>query len=247
MIFIDGIAQSYKIDGENKEEIMHEFNLKKKSKIKFKASFTPSIGKKGDKLGLYVTATLNPKIIPDKNYPDFGNNQGMSQVLPVNLKYLKSVNNKEKKIHDKYSTENINENIKKEYLGEGKNRDEEYNSNMEPLIQLKYKDDYKESKIELKRNSKLNLELEGFCGPSASGRKYRTTIFIDNKPVKTIDGKEYLEMNLNKEMLSKQAFDVDISGIKGSHVLYTISVPVGNDYKTNLILKSDAKLLVVEE
>ena len=118
---------------------------------------------------------------------------------------------------------------------------------MEPLLELKYKGDYKESKIELKRNLKLNFELEGFCGPSASDGKYRTTIFIDNKPVKTIDGKEYLEMDLKKEIVSKQAFDVDISGLKGSHVLYTISVPIGNDYKANSILKSAPKLLVVEE
>lgn len=243
MIFIDGIAQVYKVDGENKEEIMHEFNVKKKSQIKFKASFKPNIGEKGDKLSLHITSTLNPNYVASSNYPSFGNNLGLSQALPVNLRYLKSVNYPELKIHDKYSIENITKEIKKEYLGRGKDNTEEYVLNEEALLKLKYKGDDRESKIELKKNSKLSLTLEGFGGPKDT--KYRTTIFIDNKPVKTIDGKEYLEMEVKKNMLSKQNFDVDISELKGTHVLYTISVPRGRG--TYSIVKSSPKLLIVEE
>ncbi|MBU3129924.1 hypothetical protein LGL55_19570 [Clostridium tagluense] len=247
MIFIDGIAQSYKINGENTEEIMHKFDVKKKSKIMFKASFKPNIGKKGDKLGLYVTTIVNPKHVPSVKSPDFGNNLALSQVLPVNLKYVESANNSQLKVYDKYLMQNVTEKIKNQYLSADESNKGKYVSNQASLFYLKYNGDYKGSKIELKKTSKLSLTLEGLCGPNDG--KYRTTIYIDNKPVKTIDGKDYLEMQLKKGMLSKQNFDVDINGITGIHVLYTISVPQGNDYSilTNPIVESSCKLLVIGE
>lgn len=247
MIFIDGVAQLYKINGENNQSIMHEFDVNKKSKTKFKVSFKPSIGKEGDKLGLYVATIFNPNYVPSASVPSFGNNRALSQVLPVDLKYLKSINNLELNTNDKYSTENITEEIKKEYLTVDEINSKKYVANEAPLFHLKYDGDFKNSKIELKNASKLSLRLEGLCGPDEGN--YRTTIFIDNKPVKTVDGKKYLEMQLKKEMLSKQSFDVDISGLTGLHVLYTISVPKRNDYSkiTNPIVQSPPKLLIIGE
>lgn len=247
MVFIDGIPQAYKIDGEDNEEIMHEFNVPKKSKIQFKVSFKPNIGEKGDKLGLYVVTIFNPSYMPSPDRPGFGNIHRLSQVLPVALNYLEASNGPELKIYDDYSIENVTDEIKKEYLARSKDGKEDFEPNSTHLFHLKYNGDYKETKIELKKSSKLSLTLEGLCGPDDA--KYRTTVFIDNKPVKTTDGQEYLDMQLKKGMLAKQDFDIDITGLTGNHILSTISAPIGDDYSkiTNPVIQSDCKLLVIKE
>lgn len=247
MIFIDGIPQSYKIDGESSKEIMHQFSVKKKNKVQFKVSFSPNTGKKGDKLGLYAVTIFNPNEIPSPSFPSFGNNHKLSQVLPVTLNYLKSADSSEPEIDDKYSTENVTEEIKKEYLAVDKNDNGKYVSQGVHSFYLKFNNNYKKTKIELKKNSKLNLTLEGLCDPDDA--RYRTTVFIDNKPVKTIDGKDYLEMQLKKGMLSKQSFEIDTKGLTGNHIVSTISVPVGNDYNklSNQVVESNCKLLIMGE
>lgn len=247
MIFVDGIAQPYTIDGGDSEKIMHQFNMQEKSKTQFKVSFNPNVGEKGDKLGLYAVTILNPTYIPSIDLPVFGHGRALSQVSPITLNYIESASNSELKINDEYSTEIVTEEIKKEYLSVSEDNKEEYLSPGAHLFFLKYNGDYKETKIAVKKNSKLNLTLEGLC--ALNDAKYRTTIFIDNKPVKTIDGKDYLEMQLKKGMISKQSFDVDISGLTGTNALYTVSVPLGDDYSkiTNSIFQTKPRLLIIEE
>lgn len=246
MIFIDGIAQPYRVNGNDNNEIIHEFTLNKKSNIKFKVSFTPTIGQKGNELGMYVVTIFNPTYIPLEGNPIFGNNHNLSQVLPVKVKYLESVRTSELKINNTYTTENVNEEIKKEYLNVSKENQSEYTSAGTHIFHLKYNGEYKESKIELTQGSDLNLTLEALCDPDDA--KYRTTVFIDNKQVKINDEQDYLDIQLKKGMLSKQSFSIDIKGLLGSHVLSTVSVPIGNDYSkvSNPVVESKGKLLVIK-
>jgi hypothetical protein len=236
MIFIDGIAQAYKINGKKNEEIMHQFSVPKKTKIQFDISLKPSIGKKGDKLGMYVVTIFNPTYMPSTTATVFGNNHALSQATPVNLNYIASANSQNLKINNTYSIESATDKVKgNKYVPQGSH-----------AFSLEYQGDYRNAKIELKKNSKLSLTLRCLCDPEDA--KYRTTIFIDNKPAKTVDGKEYMDIQLKKGMVSKQNFDVDISGLKGKHILSTISGPIGNDSKPkNPIVQSDCKLLVIGE
>ena len=249
MIFIDGIPQAYKVDDESTEEIMHQFSVSRKDKIKFKVSLKPTIGEKDNVYGLYAVTLLNPSFMPASDIPNptFGNNHTLSQVLPVTLKYLESVKSPILKVNSKYSTQMVNDEIKKEYLSQSKDNKNEYVPNGAHLFHLIYKDDYKQTKIEITKGSNLNLKLEGFCGPEDAS--YRTTVFIDNKPVKTFDGHDYLEMQLKKGMLSSQDFCIDTKGLTGSYTLSTISVPVGNDYvrPQNPVVQTNCRLLVIKE
>lgn len=245
MMFIDGIPQSYKVNEKEEEKFMHTFDVEKKSREQFKVSLNPSVGKNGDILGLYVVSIFNPNFSLNKNLKIIGHNYALAQALPIDIKYKESSNVKKVNINDKYMLQQINEKIKEKYYNKDKN-----NKCIDPKeqrIYLNYNKDYKEMKILCKSNSKVNLTLEGLG--IVDECKYRTTIFIDNKPVKTSEGEDYLDMELKKGSLSKQSFNIDTRNLKGVHSLYTISVPVGDNYKkiTSQVIQSEPKLLIIEE
>lgn len=245
MVFIDGIPQSYKVNGNSEEKFMHTFDVEKNAKEQFKAMLKPSVGKKGDTLGLYTVSIFNPNFSLNKELKMLGHNYTLAQVLPIDIKYKDSSTIKRVNISDKYTLHQINDDIKQKYYIKDTN-----NKYIDPKmdnVYLNYNKDYKEMKIVGKNNSKINLVFEGL-GIVDDG-KYRTTIFIDNNPTKTSEGEDYLDVEFKKGNLSKQSFNIDTKNLVGTHVLYTVSVPIGDSYKkiTSQVIQSNPKLLIIEE
>ena len=120
-------------------------------------------------------------------------------------------------------------------------------------------DDNRYAVIKTAKDKKLTLYLEGFGGYDSSiGKtvKCRTTVFIDNQPVKTTAGDDYIETTMSNDKLSVQSFSLDLSGLSsGKHALYAVSVPIsGYQYvsdqmgysQNSMATKTETHLLVVE-
>ena len=65
MIFIDGVAQPYKISEETEVKYMHTFHFQDNMENEFSFYFVPTVGQKGDMLELCIASIYNPDYQPD--------------------------------------------------------------------------------------------------------------------------------------------------------------------------------------
>lgn len=243
MIFIDGIPQrfSFKEDEKLLEEYVKAIELPKKSKIIKTAVFTPTVGKKGDVLKLHVTSLLNPSYIPEGESRSFNVNHSLLDILPVELEYKadsKSLDYKENFIESIIMSEEARSDlqIREEPFNDIQLHDDNagrYNS----LPCIPY--------IE---GSDLNLKISAYGVDTC---KYRTTIFVNHLPIKTLysnDYYDYYDVSVQKDYLARIDFTINHDEIsEKNNFIYAISVPLKEDANVNGCLKTSTKLLLPKE
>ncbi len=244
LVFINGVLQNYSIKEEKdrKEDTMQLFSLDKCEEKKYTFLIRPDIGCKGEKVGIYICGIMYPSFQPESekspSYQYFGK---LSQVVPQQVYFDKEVSGNNisfvKSIDGMKISEEVINAIK---MFSVKSVEETLDNSV--YVQL-YQKSINETVIKAE-NGKVRLKLKLYGGVEG---KYRTTIFVNNKPVQ-IDGKDAVESILSVKKMSEYEFELDLSKYGKMNTIYAITVPADDAYLEIIrrCEKSDSRLLVNE-
>lgn len=229
MVFVDGIAQPYKIQKKNgaigEEKYMQKFSLKYEETEFFDIVFTPVTGKKGSKVGVVMATILKPDFMPEnKEKANYGAYHSLNAILPQEIQFecepliqKEPIGFKESKLEEipqtiKDKSKFIQNTDSIDSLDEGVNID---------LISMEG-----DTKLFNAKNKKVKLKLVLYGGIEAA---YRTTIFVNHIPVKVM-GADYIETKTKKGKMTTVEFELDTSNYNELNTIYSITVPSGKDY-----------------
>lgn len=243
LIFIDGIVQKYNVKG-NSEEYLHKFKMKKNSNTNFTLNLTPYIDNSSDKNDVYITTMLNPSFLPDAQHPSFGVNNKLSNPIPLSLNdstHKVSPNNG----YNNFTTEIITDETRNQYMMlDNKTGLKKCTLDTITDFNLCENTSNNTNQINIKKGEKINLIQKGLGGDNTT---YRTTVFIDHKPIKINYDYDYSDITIIKNKISQQKFQIETGDLSGKHIIYSISVPIGSDYtKANVnIVKTSSMVLTI--
>jgi|GEM_PF-6250850 hypothetical protein len=217
LLLVDGIAQPYQVKMNGKtlskeEEYMHVFNVADTGEADFSFVFTPVKGKKGDNLTLNFVQVINPDYQPkDESYVGYDFSGMSTSSNPVTIEFQED------------ST------IKTKYLAyQGS-----WTSEVKPGEVLSGKTD---AGYVVAKNGVANFII------SIKGEKegkYRTVLYINNKPVK-IEQKDYLECTVKSGESDTCNIPLDISNYGRINTVYAITTLV-EDAKGEKVLENGEK------
>jgi len=245
LVFVDGISQPYSIEHKNRDasevSVMHQFSLENEESDEFDIVFNPVTGHKGDRIGVVFATILQPEYKPQNaNQPNYGMNHSLSATVFQEID-MKSDAPGQKELHS-YSdalVEDISQEIKdhaQNIITDGSSDYLDENVLTELLPQ-----DKEQNNIYTKNGQAL-FRFRIYGGLEAT---YRTTFYINNKPIQ-INGADYIESTTKKGKMSTVEIELDTSAYEELNSIYAISTVTGQDYlsATNSPVKTKSMLLV---
>lgn len=246
LIFVDGIPQPYKINDANADyEYLHEFSLTPNEHTDFNFIFTPVTGQKGETLDIYVAGIFNPMFIPDMvETNSYGVYHGLLPALPIKLNFNVDTKNAAEGLlskqnvlkNAKSSTENISNDVRKEY--DGRLDDYAFIDIFAGGTNISYL-----NTLDAGDKKDISIQLKGF---GKEGLKYRTTLYLNHQPVKSIE-QDCWDMNISKGDVSIISLDLDTSSLTGLNTLYAVSVPIEYDANNEVNIIKSGSLLVIAD
>ena len=263
IVFVDGFCVPFSLDKKSINN-MSTVNLKSCEKSKHNLSFSPESGKKNDCLEVQIACIVEPNYIPSFNSGDcsFGINHTMDA---LRTKLIMKTNAKKYKHNVKIQKPNgtITDELRETFLlDENDYTTEQYEQVMRnaelPLSERKpdvtfapnniwgYNsyNDLNKTNIKISNQSVFKYNIMSMASEKYT---YRTTIFINNKPVKTIDGYDCIETNLSLSEYAIASLQCDISSFSNETVIiYAIAVPTSgaNDCWTRAIKTHSLALII---
>ncbi|MDR3239028.1 MAG: hypothetical protein LBT44_02940 [Clostridiales bacterium] len=240
MMFFDGIAQNYAVDGETGQAVMHRYELQGNQEKVLSFAFTPKYGTTG-KHKLMLVTMLNPSAIIDINNPQesFGNNHKITNAgatiifeqdygipdLSILSDFSSSkISDEERSLFDiPESSENALDEITFFYLYQGEN----------PFATDKA--------IWYNGNEKLHMSLRGLGGPSG---EYRITVFRNHVPLKIADNFDLMEAKFSGGYAVEKQIVLDTSSFQRNDVLYAIAIPLSADEAYDFSVKTVSRMLI---
>lgn len=227
VIFIGGVQQEYSIiyaDGTVSDKgRMHLFPLDERKEEEFTICVEPNIGKAGEKLGIYMCSIIYPSFQPESeaepSYQYFGQ---LGQNSPQQVKFNVDA---ERKKYDFAQTEN-GQKIPKDLLELYDIYDTKSLKSLDGFASIEFYEIEREEAYMKAKNGKLSLNLDVFGGVQ---RKYYVTVYINHQPV-LVDGKDMIEVDLEKNTMSTYKFDLDVSEYGEYSTIYAILVPADESY-----------------
>lgn len=243
IIFVDGEPQLYKTSLDGEYSYMSAINLKEDNVSEnFSFIFTPSIGKQGEILSLYVMSIYNPNFKPDmissSNYGMYHSELSAYQNIVFNTDVESPSRNLDQindlLISSEYLADDIMQKIQSTSMFSL--TDEQLNNHVHTTTF--YNDEnILNSNLSYDRES-INVEYMIYGVPTAN---YKTTFFLNHEPIS-----DSYETVLQKGKLAVISFDIDPSILSGMDTFYAISVPTNElDFKDELVnLKKSQSILL---
>lgn len=241
LVFIGGVPQSYSIeyaDGTISEKnVMQKIPLTEEGKMEFNLLIDPNIGKKGDKLGIYVCNIIYPSFQPDQvEEPSYQYYGSLAQLVPQQIKFEVDAQTKNASMIYAKNGMELSEDITNAILAFS-------NSIEENLDENYYVELYQNTRDELvmtSENGKIKLHLIWYGGVEGI---YNTIIFINNEPV-SIEGMNSIQVEAKRNKMSLCDITLDISDYDYLNTIYAIAVPSDDSYlEYSRIAKTNSKLL----
>lgn len=246
MVFVDGVPQPYKIQKSqgdiSEDSIIHNFALGYKEEERFNIVFNPVTGKKGDRLGISFAGMLSPDYMPEsvEKFNSYGAYHSVTSNIPMTIEYETSAKDlNEFKAFDDIKYEAIPQEILDFYAQSTASDPRDY-FDMQVITEM-LTDSGKENLLHFKKNDKLKIKFRIYGGVETN---YRTTIYINHKPVKVGDC-DYVEVKTKKGNMAVAEVEIDTSKFNELNTIYAISLPYGKDYvnDSGYPFKSDSILL----
>lgn len=232
LLFLDGVAQPYKIAGEEEEyKYMHVITGKEEEEKNFTISFTPLIGKKGKRSKIKIVGLVNPSFMPDrKENFSYGNNHKTLEnsydlVFKENADKTITTVDSRKLIQNSSQQEadidkELEERLKEFQLGEldMENRVTTY---------VEYQNDpetFGTSMIDITGMDKLPVTYVMMGHPKA---KYKVNFYLDHQLITSEEASDYT-IELRKGKQTKIEFNLDVSEVEEGS-FYAVAVPVNEE------------------
>lgn len=243
LVFIGGVVQHYSIeyaDGSISEEsTMQRFELSQKGEQKFTFLIHPNIGRKGDKLGIYICSVIYPSFQPESiEQPSYQYYGSLAQVVPQQVKFDADAQAEERKFQTAENGLDLTDDVLNSIeMFSSQSAQEALEDNL--YVQM-YQKNVDETVVK-SENGKITLHLQ-LCG-GVDGI-YNTTIFINHEPV-SIDGMEYIQSEITANKMSECEITLDVSDYEYLNTIYAVTVPADDAYLDYYpVEKTDSTLLV---
>lgn len=230
LIFVDGIPQEYCVNDKDESSFMHKFNLEAGERRVTKISFVPNTGEKGDELNLQFASILEPSYITEQN-ENYGNNHRLLELTPSALAFEAD---SPKTDFSEYCIEK-NELIDDDII----NRYSLTSASAADTHTLMLYDSFGDVDIFSKDSGSILLTLEDFGG---EGAQYRTTIFIDNNPVKIDNNFDYADYFIKEGNYIRQEIKIPVNNSTEKHSIYAISVPTAANSSGNICISNSSTI-----
>lgn len=245
IVFVDGIPQPYKIikkNGETAEQqYMHKFYLKNKEKMEFDIVFTPTTGKKGERVGVVFATILRPDFIPQSEQKaTYGMYHSLNANTAQEIHFIcDPINKKELLKGSNYIIEDIPQEVI-DKLANFKTSDDYNTLDSNFVTELSTQND--DTEVFKAYNGKIKFQFRIYGGQEAT---YRTVFYIDHKPA-SIAGADYFETKTVKGKMCSVELEMDVGSLNKLSTLYAITNPVGKDYMAVSIfpIKTRSTLIV---
>ncbi|EJO5349543.1 hypothetical protein NRP93_003725 [Clostridium botulinum] len=228
MIIIDGKIQSFSIDKKNNSKIIHNEILDPYSLINIPITFSPLIYNNNKRHTICFLAIYNQNKYPNKN---------IKSVDYYAAPYMCELNTSNYSLDKKNKAEKISMNKKIV------NDSNTYSS----IIKL---DGNNKNNNEFFGNNKINIDtnkkdiLFRFAAQVPKG-SYSTIIFVDKKPIKLFNNKNYFIWNSSDDKsINFKDFKVPFKFKKGTHQIYSITLPINTSENKNFYESSKISIKV---
>lgn len=226
MVFIDGVPQEYKIsykDGnDEKYQYMHKFSLKNKELKEFDMVINPSVGKKGERLGIVFSTILNPDFMPEyKKTTNYGIYHNLNATVAQEVYFTRDASRNNNDDYNMYSLKELPK-PKKETYGIIVSE----NNNLDNVLKTEIVTKDSKNDVLIAENGKIKFDLNIYGGQEAI---YRTVLFINHKPVSVMNSESILTKTKKGKMCSV-TIELDTSKYNKFNTIYAITNPVGKDY-----------------
>ena len=231
LLYIDGIAQPYKVDGSDAAcEYMHIFNLKENDKEHpFTFIFEPVTGKKGDTLSMGIVSVYAPGFMPDMKKASGYGMYHSTLLSDYELHFNQDAKGKDASAMPKYpylkNVKQATEPITQDYLDSLS-----VFSGMVPItLELLNKEVFSQQFLNgqgglidnLKVNEDGTLHVT-FKIMGYPGARYKSTFYINHKAI--TDGKNTsFETVLTKGNVSVIEADLELSQLEDFNTFYVVS------------------------
>lgn len=208
LIFIDGIVQQYSVGNSDNEiyDYMKNFNIDANSKENYMLNIIPNCGKSGDILKLNFVCIDFPVLnISDESSIDL---QTMSTTISWKLSYLKDSDTLSLLPKKEFSISTISNTIENYYTDKT-----EFDSSLE------------ESDIVFEDKNKI---LKFTASTIENEECYKTTIFINNKPVIVDEDKNFIDYKISKDKKLIYEAEIDNNNLNDTNIIYAVSIKLDN-------------------
>lgn len=241
LIFVDGIPQPYQIDNPDSDyAYLHILNLEQGVKKNFEFLFEPITGKKGDTLDVYIVC-VQARAKDFEITPPFGS---LPHLLGNDMAIHYLCDAKETDFHvdksegqilgasasnEKLTLDKINFYTQMDHVG---NVEVDLDKSIYIRGFLNKEDMGSKPVCEIGNKESIHMQQAILGHP---GVKYRTVLLWDFQPLWYKEN-NYFESKLKKGEANLLDVDLNVKDIKGSHILYAISVPCNaSDYPNDSI------------
>lgn len=223
VIFIDGIAQQYKINNSGKERYIHTITLGEKSRKDISLTFIPKFAGKAREHEMYVASIYNPEYRASKENPGYGNYGNLLPGLAWKINYNSGDNMKLADVQVVYKE--LTDDIKSKYISQN-NSGMIINKLDSQLVSNFIQDGKKIMGSEVNTSKKLTVQL--FGGEEVT---YRICAMIDNELGKVFSGNAYCDVTIKKNKITE--FELDFNKvskrISDYSSLYFMLCPMADD------------------
>lgn len=227
LMFVNGIPQTYCVEGETEETYMHIQQSPANQKITVKASFSPVTGRQGDTLSVRFLSILNPKNRPEKLDYIYGHTNAMMTFFPRYIEMAQdSVNNIEDYPRFSEPREMTEEELGQVVYMDSTGRDVSLLKEFHFYAQRVDNPDLPYLDVS---NHSLTVEIQGFGGPAGD---YMLIPYINQVPVLNKDFPCVLTVAEGKQ-ISIGEMTIDCSKLNSEdyqigafNTFYTVAVPV---------------------
>lgn len=223
VVFIDGIAQKYKINNSEKESYIHTIKLKEKSEKNITLTFVPKFAGKGSKHEMYVASIYNPSYRVSKESPGYGNYGNLLPGLAWEIKYYTKDNMKFQDNEVEYKE--LTDDIKSEYIS--KNSSGMVINKLDSQLMSNFvQNENKIAGCEVNASKQLTIQL--FGGDEIT---YRICAMIDNEPAKVFSGNACCDVTIKKNKIAEIGVDFSktLKSISNYSSLYFVLCPIADN------------------
>lgn len=234
LIFVDGIPQTYCINNQSEPSVMHKFDLTAGERRVVHISFEPNTGKNGDVMNLQFASILEPSFIADQN-ESYGNTHRLLELAPSVLTFEADSSGQGFSGYSNENSELIDNDIAERYSLTSASAADTHT--------LSLYDNFADPDIFSKENGSVLLTLEDLGG---QGAQYRTTIFVDNEPVKIESSYDYAEYYLKEGSYISQKITIPVDNTAEKHSVYAISVPIDANSSGTICVSDSSTIFPID-
>ncbi len=241
MVFIDGIAQPYRLEEDTAEAYIHPIELEESTKKTVLLTLEPEFAIAGNEHEMYIASMYGPSYRVTEENAGYGNYESILPCLPWKIKY--AARDHADCTDDQVQYTDLPDEVRKQYIIESS--DGTTTNKLDTQLVTKYVQNgtiVENAKIDV--SDDLTLQLYG-----GENQKYRICAMVDHCPVSVFGGKAYCDVVVESGRMAEVTVGFqELSEIQNYSPLYFVLCPIDETgYRDNLLIDKTSSAYFVRE